>query len=433
MSKRKTASTNLETETMDPVNDASVNDASVNDASVNDDSNLETETVNNPAFVEVQAEPEDSDTLTGDDFVAPDEEDIDSESEDDFIPDEEDAEDNDDVPDAVKRFEYNTVAKQMSADDPVKNLNQRSDASKNVVMVPFKNIVVDRDFNIRNKAEAYLPENLEDMKNDIVQNGLDKPLVVSRDPAYNRANKDKDLVLQGNRRMTNIASIRIDYLQKHNQKPELYPLENMPFEKVPCVVHTGLTYAEEVSKMLDHGQVKGLTELEFVNAVERLIQTGHSQAQITVRLAGDKTKRGQIQKHYEALSMGKEIAETYKRYKAGDKTVPVMSAPVITALWKAQNEDKKSGKIQFGGGPALRAAWEKVQNEELVTQTERKKGIQRIVETEIKSNVYHSVLGKYLEYILNGDNPNGLNDSRTMIERALEAMYPERQVVEKTV
>jgi hypothetical protein len=318
----------------------------------------------------------------------------------------------------------NTVGKQMAENSSLSRmvLNEtKHGADEKVSRVRWEDLIQDRDFNIRDKTEAYKDSEIKSIKEDIEYNGLDTALVVSK------REDGKCLVIEGNRRYCAMAWQRTEYMGMNRIDPIRYPLEKMPWKTVPCKVFVGLTPEQETLKMLDQGQVRGLNDVEFFNAVERLDRLGYSETQIVVRLVGDKKKRGLITKHYRALQLPSEVTECYRKWINNDKSGVNMSGEIVNELHKKMNEDRKA-KNYDEYGPELKKLWEEVKAKEAVKPSERKAAVKTTVESELKNVRSHSVFEGYLKAVLGaeGTSENTMNDTRNTILKALEKYLPER-------
>lgn len=184
--------------------------------------------------------------------------------------------------------------------------------------------------------------------------------------------KQKDgtlLVLRGNRRVSaaqKMAEIDPDGFKKV-----------FPDGKIPCVVLTDLSRAEEGAVLIDHGREldrRKLSPREEVRAIKVLIRAGVKGRDAIARALDlvtrsvnekdgkeiEKVRGSYVQPRLNLLALPAVIQERYLSESSmfdGENTVLKQSS--IAPLFTAMGEDRKAGEIGTDGfGPRLRAAWE---------------------------------------------------------------------------
>lgn len=184
--------------------------------------------------------------------------------------------------------------------------------------------------------------------------------------------KQKDgtlLVLRGNR--------RVSAAQKMAETDPDGFKKVFPDGKIPCVVLSDLSRAEEGAVLIDHGREldrRKLSPREEVRAIKVLIRAGVKGRDAIARALDlvtrsvdektgketEKVRGSYVQPRLNLLALPAVIQERYLTESSmfdGENTV--LKQATIAPLFTAMGEDRKAGEIGADGfGPKLKAAWE---------------------------------------------------------------------------
>lgn len=135
-------------------------------------------------------------------------------------------------------------------------------------------------------------------------------------------------------------------------------------ERVPCVIVTGLSKAEEIRRLHDHAGVVGLSDAEKLEAFKSLRNAGLARDEICIRLGWLK-KDGAPQlntfnKFKRIAAVPSDIQEGWKKYDNGNKALGIKFTPTgeaLEALESAISEDVANGFMgEPSEGPRYQAA-----------------------------------------------------------------------------
>lgn len=205
------------------------------------------------------------------------------------------------------------------------------------------------------------------------------PVTVSK-----RANGDL-FVLRGNRRTAAAQWLQVN-------EPETFK-RVFADGKIPCLILTGLTLADEIALLIDHGKEqdrRGLSKREELTAMRKLLMAGirgrdaiARALDLVTRTKDDKTGkmvekvRGPyVQPRLNLLSLPVDIQTAYLSSTMFGGEDARMQQKHIAELYTAMGNDRKAGKIGANGfGPELTAKWQEI----LATVVEDRPSVDRYI------------------------------------------------------
>lgn len=224
-------------------------------------------------------------------------------------------------------------------------------AKKRVKSVKFNSIKLDLDRNPRLPGEAYKPSKIGWLARSIFQHGmLEMPTVSQR--------ADGSLwLLKGHLRCMAVKLVRTEGIKAGNPASEFPAIEANPhfMDDIDVIVLTGLTPAEELDLVMDHGMVTKLNKRERYRAGKELRKMGWTQEATAQKLG---MSRPAFQKLDAVMRMPQCVEDAYLA-DPDDKDAKHINETLINSLYAAYNEDKKSNGFrpkQFG--PKSLLVWE---------------------------------------------------------------------------
>jgi hypothetical protein len=141
------------------------------------------------------------------------------------------------------------------------------------LIVPIAAVVMDLSRNVREQTDSAY--DLDPLIADIQMRG-------QQDPATLEKVGDKYYPIKGFRRSAAIAKAAERGLTYAESAPE----SGKPIDKVVAIVYENLSEKERTELLLDHGQRRGLSRVEFQNALERGFMAGYTDKELVTLLFG---------------------------------------------------------------------------------------------------------------------------------------------------
>jgi ParB-like chromosome segregation protein Spo0J len=294
-------------------------------------------------------------------------------------------------------------------------ISSKMTADMDVRFLPWDKVYSDYQFNARDADKAYTHKELDQLRISIETFGLEEALEVSlqKDGRYK--------VIRGHRRRGVMEWMRADDVANG------VPKKDVRWNKIPVKIHEGMSYEDEVARMLDHGQRKSLNSLELFTAVKKLVELGWGETRIKKHLG---ESRGNIHAHFNALTLPSEVTEMYLSGLKDKKSATKISTEQIEELKKAWNADVQASKkpggmpLAYGGGPEFKMAFSALKEKTLEGSRARNKSIGTLVEAQLAPAMKHPVLLDFINGLMGKADEAVLRDSRNNILEALRQVFP---------
>lgn len=244
-----------------------------------------------------------------------------------------------------------------------------------------------RKDNVRTSNSLNLPKMVASFKNKGFK--PNHPLVVSK-------RGDRYLVLCGNRRTEGLEIIRQNDLEIFESI--------LPDNKIPCIVHRGLTEQQEILLRIDHSDAEDREPLddwgEFL-AVRQLMRVGYSSQRDIAGMLGkfnknDEPNRSWVQQRVNLARMPKFVQDEMEKLCTDGTVATLLRWAHIPGLFKIYNKEFDLGhKIDVG--PNFQERWDEIFNPDAVP--EKPKGLTRSKIVEMSKLTGSFLIKKVLYYV----------------------------------
>lgn len=261
-----------------------------------------------------------------------------------------------------------TAGKAPTADGVVAENNiettNAADQKETIRYLPFDVIKADHSRNPRFASKYAADGPAGDKARSIHKHGLLNPLLVSEraDGSY--------WLLQGHLRHGGILLIRTTGLPAKGKEWPAIDRDANFMNKVKCRVMKGLSLADEMDLIMDHGTTTPLDKREMYVAARNMYRMGFTETLIAEKL-GFKS-RGPASLLIRLARMPQVVEDMYLADPKADSYVPVTDQ-MVNDLYKAYNTDQKAPNAKVKeGGKEFNALFEKITS---TGKAERKKAL----------------------------------------------------------
>lgn len=236
--------------------------------------------------------------------------------------------------------------------EPENNIEGTSvgDMKETIKFIDFEKLVPDHTRNPRLESKYTANGPAGDKARSIHKHGLLNPLLVSKrsDGTY--------AVLQGHLRHGGIKLIRtVGMPAKGKEWPAIEADPNF-MNKVQCRVREGLTPAQELDLIMDHGTTTSLDKREQYNAVKTMYRAGFAEKMIAEKTG---KSRGPVSVLIRVARMPQVIEDMYLADPKSEGYI-ALSDQAVNDLFKAYNEDRADGCKPKEAGLKFSAVLEKI-------------------------------------------------------------------------